>query len=91
MIITTVQWNTWNIYNSTSQYVVSVVVLAHLHFSGCVGTHIYILGAKSWRLATTTLCSESFCTGGTVPLPLSYHSYQILIMHILGWYYLDQH
>ena len=91
MIITTGQWYTWNIYNSTSQYVVSVVVLAHLHFSGCVGTHIYILGAKSWRLATTTLCSESFCTGGTVPLPLSYHSYQILIMHILGWYYLDQH
>ena len=72
------------------QFYVSVVVVRR--FSGCVGTYIYILGAKSWRLATTTLCSESFCTGGTVPLPLSYHSYQILIMHILGWYYyyLDQ-
>ena len=79
-----VQW-----FVATSTYI-SVVVLVHLHFSGCVGTYIYILGAKSWRLATTALCSESFCTGGTVPLPLSYHSYQILIMHILGWYYLDQ-
>ena len=81
---TSFQWWCWYICSSV------VCCYIYIHFSGCVGTYIYILGAKSWRLATTALCSESFCTGGTVPLPLSYHSYQILIMHILGWYYLDQ-